>query len=483
MPKFFSSIDILSGKTNTDQIKITSNAFEGYVLTCLDSEGNGVWAKPNETSGSTASGTASFASGIETSATTTGAFATGFATKADAEYATAGGVQTTASGPASSAQGSGTTASGIASVSYGVDTQATNTGSIATGNNTLASGTYATAAGTGTIASETSQFATGKWNRIESDTGAFIVGTGTDNFNRHTLLKAYERKVQIDGTAKMRIIEGFSPILILDSMYVTGATVNSGATLAFSFGNNTNSIGNYTFSLGSNTIASHNNQVVVGQYNLTANTTSAFIVGNGTSNSNRSNLLFAASDKVLIGDSGGVKVGIGTNNPNAVLTVITSGSTTPALSVQGVLNGELLTVYDDSTGSLFTVNNNTTKPILQVYNDNTVLMGEYTAPSLNTTKRLLVSAGTTNIYSVPSSGYTSVFYDYSVSGTSNLRTGSIVAVSDGVSSNYNEMVSTSIGITSGITLDVVYSSTTQSIILRSNVINGDWLVKTIVKAI
>jgi hypothetical protein len=70
-----------------------------------------------------------------------------------------------------------------------------------------------------------------------------------------------------------------------------------------------------------------------------------------------------------------------------ILTVIGSGNSTssPIFSVVGS-QGELFTVSDSLTGSLFSVNDISGLPILEVFSDNTTLMGSYQAPSLNTTK-------------------------------------------------------------------------------------------------
>jgi len=65
-------------------------------------------------------------------------------------------------------------------------------------------------------------------------------------------------------------------------------------------GNQTQAIGNYSHTEGLGTIAYGDLQHVSGQYNLTATTQSAFIIGNGTNSSNRSNLLFAAGNEVNI---------------------------------------------------------------------------------------------------------------------------------------------------------------------------------------
>jgi hypothetical protein len=84
-------------------------------------------------------------------------------------------------------------------------------------------------------------------------------------------------------------------------------------------GDNTRAIGNYSHAEGQetivlassqyshaegfNTIASANYQHVQGQWNATSSIPAAFIVGNGTGNSNRSNLIHAAGNEVQISGS------------------------------------------------------------------------------------------------------------------------------------------------------------------------------------
>ena len=79
-------------------------------------------------------------------------------------------------------------------------------------------------------------------------------------------------------------------------------------------GSGTKTIGNYSHAEGSNTIAiglgSHaaglgtvtngNYQSAIGQYNISSSAQSAFVIGNGSNNSNRSNLLFASGSQVQI---------------------------------------------------------------------------------------------------------------------------------------------------------------------------------------
>jgi hypothetical protein len=165
-----------------------------------------------------------------------------------------------------------------------------------------------------------------------------------------------------------------------------------------------------------------------------------------------------------------------------ILTVVGSGNTnsSPLFTVQGS-SGELFSVTDSLVGSLYSVNDISGLPILEVFSDNTILMGSYQAPSLNTTARVIATTGTTNVYSIPTSAYTGAFFDYTVSDGTNLRAGNIMSIWSGSSVNYTETQTTDFGNTSGLTFNMVVSS--GNAILRTSGVTGNWTVKTIVRSI
>ncbi len=65
-------------------------------------------------------------------------------------------------------------------------------------------------------------------------------------------------------------------------------------------GQETTTLGQYSHAEGYNTISSADYQHVQGQWNATSSIQSAFIVGNGTDDSNRSNLIYAHDSTVEI---------------------------------------------------------------------------------------------------------------------------------------------------------------------------------------
>jgi hypothetical protein len=166
------------------------------------------------------------------------------------------------------------------------------------------------------------------------------------------------------------------------------------------------------------------------------------------------------------------------------LTVISSGNSTssPVFSVQGS-QGELFSVTDSLTGSLFSVSDISGLPIMEVFSDSTIILGDYQAPSLYTTKRvtsITASTGTT-IYSFPTSAYTSSFVDYYVSGSTGLRAGNIMAIWSGTSVNFTETSTNDLGNTTPLTFGFVISGS--NAVLQASASTSTWIVKTIVRGL
>jgi hypothetical protein len=202
------------------------------------------------------------------------------------------------------------------------------------------------------------------------------------------------------------------------------------------------------------------------------------------------------TDNLVVRNDG--NVGIGTSSPtkklqvngdalfssstNNVVTIIGSGSSmsSPLFNVQGS-SGQLFSVSDSLIGSLFSVNDISGLPILEAFSDNTILMGDFNSPSLNTTKKVVVNSGVTQIYSIPSSGYTGAFYDYTVLSSLGARSGNIMSIWSGTSIQFTETSTTSIGDTSGIIFSASLSG--NSSVLSTSANTNSWTVKTIVRSI
>ena len=147
----------------------------------------------------TASGVYSTAMGEETTASANYSTAMGFQTTASGVYSTAMGYGATASERVSTAMGYGTAASGEYSTAMGRVSTAIGSTSTAMGLGTIASGKSSTAMGEGTTASDRSSLVIGEYNLSGStvtssatlfnlDNTAFVIGNGTDSYNRSDAL-------------------------------------------------------------------------------------------------------------------------------------------------------------------------------------------------------------------------------------------------------------------------------------------------------
>jgi hypothetical protein len=216
----------------------------------------------------------------------------------------------------------------------------------------------------------------------------------------------------------------------------------------------------------------------------------------------------SSGDTLVLKGSGGTTnmvvqdggyVGIGTSSPTKTLDVVGetrlsgsgqniltiigsgSGSTTPLFTVQGS-SGELFSITDNLVGSLFTVNDISGLPILEVFDNDTVLMGNFQAPSLNTTVKLNPGTGLSTVYSLPmTSGYTGGFFDYTVSNTGGARSGNIMSIFSGTSVEFTETSTNDIGSTTDIIFTM--SSDGSNASLQVSAATTGWEVKTIVRSI
>jgi hypothetical protein len=165
----------------------------------------------------------------------------------------------------------------------------------------------------------------------------------------------------------------------------------------------------------------------------------------------------------------------------STLTVYGSGSAQPVFTVQGS-QGELFSVTDSLSGSLFSVNDISGLPIMEVFSDNTTLMGSYQDPMLITTTKLVTTAsGAFTLYSLPTASYDTAFFEYSIRSGSNARAGSIMAVQLGSTVNFTETTTTDFGSTSGFGLTVQVAGA--NMILTGSATTAGWTIKTIVRGI
>jgi hypothetical protein len=163
------------------------------------------------------------------------------------------------------------------------------------------------------------------------------------------------------------------------------------------------------------------------------------------------------------------------------LIVVGSGSAQPIFTVQGS-QGELFSITDSLSGSLFSVNDISGLPILEVFSDNTTLIGNYQDPMLITTAKVVqTNSGSFTMYSLPTESYDTAFFEYSVRSGSNARAGTIMAIQSGSAVNFTETTTTDFGSTSAISFAVVVTGSNMA--LTGSSTSGAWTIKTIVRGI
>jgi hypothetical protein len=165
----------------------------------------------------------------------------------------------------------------------------------------------------------------------------------------------------------------------------------------------------------------------------------------------------------------------------STLSVYGSGSAQPVFTVQGS-QGELFSVTDSLSGSLFSVNDISGLPIMEVFSDNTTLMGSYQDPMLiTTTKVIQTNSGSFTVYSLPTASYDTAFFEYSIRSGSNARAGTIMAMQLGSTVNFTETTTTDFGSTSAVSFTVIVTGSNMA--LTGSSTSGAWTIKTIVRGI
>jgi len=159
--------------------------------------------------------------------------------------------------------------------------------------------------------------------------------------------------------------------------------------------------------------------------------------------------------------------------------VIGSGST--VFSVVGSL-GELFAIDDVLSGSLLVINDSSGIPQFEVFSDGRTLIGAdprslYTTATISAT----TAATSESIYSLSTSSYDGVFFDYTISSASNARAGNIMSIWNGGSLVYTENTTTDIGSTTGVNFDVIISQSQAQLISVTD--TAGWKIKTTIRSI
>ena len=164
-----------------------------------------------------------------------------------------------------------------------------------------------------------------------------------------------------------------------------------------------------------------------------------------------------------------------------ILTVEGSGSN--LFTVNGTL-GQMFVVNDSFTGSLFGVSDISGLAPFEVFSDNTILMGDPAILSLNTTTKQLLNTGNTVIYdNIPTSSYSSAFFEYTVVSASNARSGKITTVWIPGTANItsSEVTSPDIGSTTGFALTAIFTGS--NVALTGSATTDGWLLSSIIRGI
>ena len=272
----------------------------------------------------TASGNYSFAEGNTTIASGEGAHTEGYNTTASGSYSHAEGYGSEAIQSYAHAEGAYTTASGYRSHAEGHDTTASGNNSHAEGSHTEASGKYSHTEGNYTKATHKSQHVEGEYNIADSSTATadnrgtyvHIVGNGTADDKRSNALTLtwggdlwhsgrLSHGNSVSATGLGAYSGGSGTSALGDYSHAEGISTTAQGGASHSEGENTTTIGvashaeghgsiaqgSYSHAQNQGTIAQGDSQTAIGKFNV-ADTTSAFIIGNGADTDHRSNMFF-----------------------------------------------------------------------------------------------------------------------------------------------------------------------------------------------
>jgi len=193
----------------------------------------------------------------------------------------ANGLTVTATGVYSHAEGSATQAIGFGSHAEGQATQASGDYSHTEGRFATASGEYSHAEGRLTIAS-------GQYSHAE---GFSTVASG---------LYSHAEGLSTNAVGLYSHAEGQSTQASGSYSHAEGQATQAVGMYSHAEGLQTIASGTYSHAEGNNTITSASYQHAQGAFNIASSQEAAFILGNGTSNANRSNLIFASGNQVQI---------------------------------------------------------------------------------------------------------------------------------------------------------------------------------------
>ena len=210
------------------------------------------------------------------------------------------------------------------SLNNGLNNIATGQYSHAEGGNTEANGLYSHAEGQGTIAS-------GSYSHAE---GVSTIAYG---------ISSHAEGVGTISSGSFSHTEGGNSIAYGNQSHAEGANNTTYGEASHAEGYNTITYGEASHAEGIGTITSASYQHAQGAYNITSSIPSAFILGNGTDNINRSNLIFAAGNQVEITGS------LNTSGSIFFPTLVTSSIAVSNVVMYGT-NGQLFITASSAIG-------------------------------------------------------------------------------------------------------------------------------------
>jgi hypothetical protein len=159
------------------------------------------------------------------------------------------------------------------------------------------------------------------------------------------------------GSLTTRQLTGGTEIIgYYNAIHAEGSNTTATGYGAHSSGNSTVAAGRYTYTGGNYTFANDYYQTVIGQFNKLTNGQGAFIIGNGISNTNRSNLLYASGSIVQI--TGSLTVS-GSSTFINIGPAIFSGSIISTGGFTGSFSGSIVGYVANSATSSFVLNSQT----------------------------------------------------------------------------------------------------------------------------
>jgi hypothetical protein len=314
-------------KTLSGSYEITGSLFLNGVAVTTGGGGGGavgnlqsVTTAGNQTSASV-NITGSLTNGLGLLAKGTNSHAQGFFTVASGSHSHAEGDSTVAIGGYSHAEGYRTTTIGVSSHAEGTGSVTIGAVSHAEGNITTAIGNWSHAEGFATVTNGSYQHAQGQFNAIRTEQSAVIIGDGTSNAARANLFVALPtlQKIEVSGSMDLSGPLSINGVAVtaggggggsvgtlqavttagnlttqsieIEASLVQGLSNSALGAYSHAQGNGTQAIGDYSHTEGIGTIADGLYQHAQGQYNLEVSEQSSFVIGKGSDDSNRANIL------------------------------------------------------------------------------------------------------------------------------------------------------------------------------------------------